>query len=201
MIHLPPYGQLFIPLLGRYQIENATLAIRAVEMFQRRLGGAMPESVEFMEAIQSGLKRVKWLGRAQKLDDTPATFVDGAITVASAQSFVESLQDRLSEPVVSIVGIPCDRDFPGVYRQMADVSQALIITETDINPNTRFPAQADAVAAARECCADVSYRKALPGALALARAKAGESGTILLAVSLMLVGECMLIWDVDTSAI
>ncbi|MCY4063138.1 MAG: Mur ligase family protein [Chloroflexi bacterium] len=201
LIHLPPYGQLFIPLLGRYQLENATLAIRAVERFQRRLGGAMPESVEFMEAIQSGLKRVKWLGRAQKLDDTPATFVDGAITVASAQSFVESLQDRLSEPVISIVGTPADRDFPGVYRQMADVSQALIITETDINPNTRFPAQADAVAAARECCADVSYRKALPGALALARAKAGESGTILLAVSLMLVGECMLIWDVDTSAI
>jgi len=201
LIHLPPYGQLFIPLLGRYQLENATLAIRAVEMFQRRLGGAMPESAEFTEAIQSGLKRVKWLGRAQKLDDNPAIYVDGAITVASAKSFVESVRDRLREPVISIVGTPHDRDFPGLYRVMASVSQALIITETDINPNTRFPAQSDAIAAGRECCADVSFRKDLPGALALARAKAGESGTILLAVSLMLVGECMLIWDVDTSAI
>ena len=201
LIHLPPYGPLFLPLLGRYQIENATLAIRAVETLQRQLGGDRPESAAFMEAIQSGLKRVKWLGRAQKLDDEPAIYVDGAITIASAKSFVESVRDRLSEPVISIVGIPRDRDFPGVYRVMAAASQALIITETDINPNTRFPAQADAVAAARECCADVSYKKALPGALSLARAKTGESGTILLAVSLMLVGECMLIWDVDTSAI
>ena len=200
-IHLPAYGPLFMPLLGRYQIENATLAIRAVEMFQRQMGGDPPESAAFMEAIQSGLKRVKWLGRAQKLADKPAIYVDGAITVASAQSFVESVRERVGEPVISIVGIPRDRDFPGVYRVMASVSQALIITETDINPNTRFPARADAVAAARECCSDVSYKKALPGALSLARAKAGESGTILLAVSLMLVGECMLIWDVDTSAI
>ena len=201
LIHLPPYGSLFLPLIGRYQIENATLAIRAVEAFQRHLGGDRPESGAFIEAIRSGLKRVKWLGRAQKLDDKPTIFVDGAITIASAKSFVESVRDGLREPVISIVGIPRDRDYPGVYRVMAQVSQALIITETDINPNTRFPARADAVSAARECCADASYRKALPGALSLARAKAGESGMILLAVSLMLVGECMLIWDVDTSAI
>ena len=139
--------------------------------------------------------------RAQKLDDKPAIYVDGAITVASAKSFVESVRNRLREPVITIVGIPSDRDYPGVYRVMSAVSQALIITETDINPNTRFPKRADAIAAARECCADLSYRKALPGALSLPRAKAGESGTILLAVSLMLVGECMLIWDVDTRAI
>lgn len=200
-IQLPPYGLLFLPLLGRYQIENATLAIRAVEKFQRQLAGAPPESDAFMEAIRSGLKRVKWLGRAQKLDDKPAIYVDGAITIPSAKSFVESLRGRLPEPVISIVGIPADRDYAGVYRVMASVSQALIVTETDINPNTRFPARTDAIAAARECCADVSYRRDLPSALSLARAKAGQSGAILLAVSLMLVGECMLIWGVDTSAI
>ncbi len=201
LIDLPPYGPLLLPLLGRYQIENATLAIRAVEAFQRQLPGDSPESAAFIDAIQSGLQRVRWLGRAQKLDDKPAIYVDGAITTASAKSFVESVRDRLREPIVSIVGIPGDRDYAGVYRVMADVSQALIITETDINPNTRFPARADAIAAARECCSDVSYMIDLPGALSLSRAKAGESGTILLAVSLMLVGECMLIWQVDTSAI
>ena len=201
LIHLPPYGPLFMPLLGRYQLENATLAIRAVETLQRLLTGDPPESAAFIDAIQSGMKRVKWLGRAHKLDDKPAIYVDGAITVASAKSFVDSMRDRLSEPVICIVGTPADRDYRGVYRVMAEASRSLIITETDINPNTRFPARADAVAAARECCADVYYKKALPGALSLARAKAGESGTILLAVSLMLVGECMLIWNVDTTAI
>lgn len=200
LIDLPPYGELFLPLLGRYQIANATLAIRAVEVFQRCLGGA-PDSPAFADRIQRGLAGVRWLGRVQRLQDNPAIFVDGAITVASAESFIDSVRERLRQPVISIVGVPRDRDYPGVYGAMARVSQSLIITETDINPSTRFPAREDAIAAARALSSDLSYTEKLPKALALARELAGESGTILLAVSLMLVGECMLIWDVDTSAI
>lgn len=201
LINLPPYGELFLPLLGRYQIANATLAIRAVELLQRDLGGDAPDSPAFNSAIARGLGEVKWLGRAQQLDERPAIFVDGAITVASAQSFVASVQERLRAPVISIVGVPRDRDYGGVFRVMASVSDSLIITETDINPNTRFPTSEEALTAARAWSADVSYAPDLPGALLMARRKAGGSGTILLAVSLMLVGECMLIWDVDTSTL
>lgn len=201
LIHLPPYGELFLPLLGRYQITNATLAIRAVELLQRILGGDATGSPAFNGAIARGLPEVKWLGRVQQLDEHPAIYVDGAITVASAESFLASVSDRLRAPVVSIVGIPQDRDYAGVYRVMASVSDSLIITETNINPNTRFPRRQDALAAGRESSSKVSYANDLPSALSMARRQAGDSGTILLAVSLMLVGECMLIWDVDTSAI
>ena len=201
LIHLPPYDELLLPLLGRYQIANATLAIRAVELLQPNPGGDAPDSPAFGCAIARGLEEVKWLGRVQQLDKHPAIFVDGAITVASAESFVASVSERIRPPVVSIVGVPRDRDYAGVYRVMASVSDSLIITETDINPNTRFPRREDALAAARNWSSDVSYANDLPGALSIARRKAGDSGTILLAVSLMLVGECMLMWDVDTSAI
>ncbi len=200
-IDLPPYDEIILPLLGRYQIANATLAVRAVELLQRNLDGDAPFSPAFNSAIAQGLGQVKWLGRAQQLDEQPAIFVDGAITVASAESFVASVSERLRPPTISIVGVPRDRDYAGVYRVMASVSDALIITETDINPNTRFPERQDALAAAREWSPDVSFAKDLPGALSIARRNTGDSGTILLAVSLMLVGECMLIWDVDTSAI
>ena len=40
-----------------------------------------------------------------------------------------------------------------------------------------------------------------PTAFAQARSLTGESGTILLAGSLMLIGECMLLWDIDTTQI
>ena len=201
LIHLHPYGELFLPLLGRYQIANGTLAIRSVEALQKNLGCDSPESPVFINAIRRGLGSVKWLGRVQQLEENPAIFLDGAITVASAESFVDSVRDRLREPVISIVGIPRDRDYAGVYRVMAAVSQSLIITETDINPNTHFPRREDALVAAQQLHADLSYTSDLPGALELARGKAGQSGTILLAVSLMLVGECMLIWEADTSVI
>ena len=198
LICLPPYGELLLPLLGRYQIENATLAIRAVALLK---GGAGVMTDEYTETIRRGMGNVKWLGRVQKLGDQPAVYVDGAITVRSAQSFVASIEQRLSKPVVSIVGIPRDRDYAGVYQVMAAVSQALIITETDINPSTHFPAKDEALGAATELVDEAFFAEDLTSALQIARRLAGESGTILLAVSLMLVGECMLIWDVDTKAI
>ena len=198
-IYLPPYGKMDLPLLGRYQIENATLAIRAVELLLRSEGHAV-HTAAVADAIGRGLDAVKWLGRVQKLDENPSIYVDGAITVASAQSFVDSVAIRLNEPVVSIVGIPRDRDYAAVYKVMAEVSRTLIITETDINPNTRFPSRQDALGAAQGLADDVRFAANLTSSLEVARDLAGNSGTILLAVSLMLVGECMLIWDVDTTA-
>jgi len=197
VIQLRPYGQLFLPLLGRHQIENASLAIRAVERVQARLSAAGAEP----KAIREGLARVRWLGRIQKLQDHPTIYVDGAIMVRSAEAFVASVKPQLRQPVAAIVGIPHDRDYAGVYAVMAKPSQSLVITETDINPNTRFPRPAAALKAARRLGTDLHYAENLTRALKIARGKTGAEGTILLAVSLMLVGECMLIWGVDTSVI
>ncbi len=201
VIDLPPYGELFLPLLGRYQIDNATLAIRAVELISQQLPGPAPASAAFIKAIRRGLSEVVWLGRAQKMAEQPAIFIDGAITVASAESFVASLQNRLSAPVIAIVGIPRDRDYPAVYQVMAEISHSMVITETDINPNTRFPSQEEAMRVGSKLIDDCHYAANLSTALDLARQLAGTSGTVLLAASLMLVGECMLIWDIDTSQI
>ena len=201
MIRLQPYGQLFLPLLGRYQIENASLAIRAVEMIQARLSPAAARPKTRIHAIRAGLSSIKWPGRAQKLQDKPAVYVDGAITVRSAESFLASVKPRLARPVTAIVGIPIDRDYAGVYAVMARASQSLVITETDINPNTRFPIPADALKAAQPLDTDLHYAEDLTKALDIARGKTGAEGTILLAVSLMLVGECMLIWGIDTAVI
>ena len=201
LIQLEPYGELFLPLLGRYQIENASLAIRAAEMIQARLSPDRPLSETYIRAIHAGLSRIKWPGRVQKLQDSPAVYVDGAITVRSAESFVASVKPHLARPVTAIVGIPRDRDYAGVYAVMAKVSQALVITQTDINPNTRFPSPAAARQAAQGLDIDLRHAADLTQALRIARGITGADGVILLAVSLMLVGECMLIWKLDTSVI
>ena len=201
LIQLEPYGELLLPLLGRYQIENASLAIRAVEMLQARLSPDRPLSAAYIRAIHAGLSRVKWPGRVQKLQDNPAVYVDGAITVRSAESFLASVKPHLARPVASIVGIPRDRDYASVYAVMAKVSQALVITQTNINPNTRFPSPAAAREAAQGLDIDLRHAADLSQALRIARGITGADGAILLAVSLMLAGECMLLWKLDTSII
>ncbi len=201
MIHLEPYGELLLPMMGRYQIENASLAIRAVETLHQIWSTKSAIDEATIDAIRRGLSQAAWPGRVQKLADSPAVYLDGAITARSAQLFIDSVEPHFREPVVAIVGIPQDRDYAAVYQVMARVTQTLIITETDINPNTRFPDRQAALQVAKPLVETAHFAPNLTEALSQARAITGERGTILLAVSLMLVGECMLIWNIDTSQI
>jgi len=198
---LQRYGELELPLLGRYQIANATLAVQAVGNMHSRLQGIAHGSEEYVKRIGEGLARVRWPGRLQKLQDNPAVYVDGAINVHSAQNFLESLRNRLTQPLISIAGVPEDRDYDGVYKILAQKSNALILTETDVHPTIHFPDAQIALDSARQYLDDVGHIPTLPQALESAYQKAGATGTILLAVAQPLVGEAMLIWQVETEQI
>ncbi|MGJ3239446.1 MAG: bifunctional folylpolyglutamate synthase/dihydrofolate synthase [Anaerolineae bacterium] len=198
---LQRYGEIDLPFYGRYQIQNATLAVQAVGNMHGRLKGIEHSSPEYVERIRHGLETVRWQGRLQKLQSNPAVYVDGAINVHSAQDFLMSLGERLTHPIVTIMGVPQDRNVEDVYRVYAEASDALIITENNIHPYIHFPPEQEALALAQQMHADVSYRKILPDAVELALEKAGTEGTVLLGVAQPLVGEAMMIWDVDTRQI
>lgn len=199
--HLSGYGEFEISLRGHYQLENVALALRGVKEVHKRLSGGQTHNEDYIERIRQGLRGVRWPGRLQKLRDAPAVYVDGAINVKSARSFVQSMANRLTAPVVIVAGVPADRDYDAVYQLLAETADALILTETDIHPNIHFPAADVALATARQYHTDVQHAPNLPAALDLAYAQAGSNGTILLAVAQPLVGEAMLIWGVDTTQI
>lgn len=198
---LQRYGEINLPFYARHQIQNATLAVQAVGNMHARLQGIPHQSPEYIERIRQGLESVVWQGRLQKLQDNPAVYVDGAINVHSAKDFLASIKHRLTHPVVTIMGVPKDRDVEGVYKVYAEASDTLIITENNIHPYIHFPEKEDSLAIAGKYHEDVSHRKILPDALKLAYEKAGKHGTILLGVAQPLVGEAMMIWDIDTRQI
>lgn len=195
------YGELEMPVLGRYQIANATLAIQAAGNMHARLKGISHSSPEYIERIREGLANVVWHGRLHKLQDNPAVYVDGAINVQSAENFLKSVGNRATHPLVIVAGVPQDRNVEGVYEILAQQADALILTETDIHPNIHFPPAEEALALAQKYHDDVQHAPTLPEALELAYAKAGTDGTVLLSVAQPLVGEAMLIWEVDTTQI
>lgn len=200
-LHLQRYGDIDVPFLGHYQAENITLAVQAAGNMHGRLKGVSHGSPEYVERIRNGLAHAQWFGRLQQLQDNPAVYVDGAVNPKSVQILLESLQPRLTFPLVIIAGVPKDRDYPAVYQLLAAQADSLILTETDIHPNIHFPDPQTALTTAQQWHDDVAYRSTLPEALTLAYAKAGSSGTIVLAVAQPLVGEAMLIWKIDTSVI
>ena len=194
LFELGRYGELEVSLKGRYQVSNATLAVQGAGNMHGRLAGISHASPEYIEAIRTGLSSVHWAGRMQKLQDHPAVYIDGATTVIAAEAMIESLKSTLTAPVISIVATPEDRDYAGVYRVMSRVSQHMILTSNDINPKIRFPAPETALNAARQFTDHVEYIGRLQPALNAAKALAGETGTILMAVAQPVVGEAMLLY-------
>lgn len=188
------YGEVIVPLRGRYQVMNATLATIGAGDMHARLGGVPHASAEYVERIRAGLSAVKWPARLQKLQDSPAVFVDGAINEVSAQSVVESLRDSLTHPVISIIGVPDDKDFAGVYAALGPVSDALILTETDRNPGLNFPKVDTAVLTARKYNTDVSHTSRLADAVELARTRAGTDGTIIIIGTQSIMADATLLW-------
>ena len=190
--HMGRYGEVVLSLRGRYQLQNALLAvIGAGNMHARLTSPISHSSAEYVARIQAGLASVVWPGRCQQLQQDPPVFLDGAINRESASSFVESVRDALVDPVISIIGVPDDKDYAGVYAELGAVSEALILTETERNPSLHFLESAEAVARASAYSRDVTYAPHLRAAVDLARERAG---TILIAGTQSLVADAIQLW-------
>ena len=188
------YGEITLSLLGRYQIANATLAMMGAGNMHSRLRGVLHGTPEYAACIRAGLSSVVWPGRCQKLQSDPAVYVDGAINAESAVLLVESLREHLQPPVISVIGVPDDKDYRGVYEALAPISDALILTETSRNPSLQFLPQADALAAARTYHQRVNYSPNLPEAAETALGMAGTGGTVIIAGTQSIVAETIVHW-------
>lgn len=194
LMRLGRYGEMELALHGRYQIENATLAVQGAGNMHARLPGMPHGSAEYITAIRAGLGDVRWPGRLQKLQDKPDVYLDGAINAASARSLADSLQGDLHDPVIGIVAVPDDKDYDGVYKEIGIISESLILTETERNQILHFPPAEQAINAARRYNDDVTHIPTLAAAVEAARARAGTDGTILIVGTQSIVADATLLW-------
>lgn len=159
-----------------------------------RLPGISHASPEYIEAIRAGLADVIWPGRCQRLQDNPLVYLDGAINRESADSLVESVRGFLVEPVISIIGVPEDKDYRGVYDAMGQISQQLILTETARNPILRFPSAEQAIATARVFNPNVIHLDTLSAAIEHALPQAG---TLLIVGTQSIVADAISLWNLN----
>jgi len=200
-IQLGRYGELTLSLMGRYQIPNATLAVIAAGNMHARLHGVPHGSAEYITAIRAGLSDVRWPGRCQKLQDNPTVFIDGAINYESAQLMVQSVENHLRAPVVSILCVPSDKDYDGVYRALGTISQHVILTETRRNPSLHWLDEADALQAARKYHSDVQFHARLEDAVEAGKHLAGKDGTLLIVGTQSIVAETVGLWGMEFEVI
>lgn len=186
-----------LPFYGRYEIDNASLAIQAADLLHQRVAGQSSTNAAHLEISKCALEQAIWPGRLEKLAEQPAIYIDGAVNVLSLRSFLDSIQARLTPPVVVISAVPTDRDVKAVFAMLAAVADRWILTSSPRNITITFPDEMTAIAAARAALTDtgrdipLAYRATIAESIALARQWAGDSGTILMPVAQPAIGDTM----------
>jgi dihydrofolate synthase/folylpolyglutamate synthase len=116
---------LFIPLLGEHQLENATVAVAVLEILMEKGAKIPPQSVT------AGLAQVKWPGRLQVLQCQPLLVVDGAHNAYSAGKLKEALKEYFDfQRLILVVGMSWDKDIAGMVAEFASFSNTVIVTRS-----------------------------------------------------------------------
>ncbi|MFC1900312.1 bifunctional folylpolyglutamate synthase/dihydrofolate synthase [Chloroflexota bacterium] len=122
--------ELSIPLLGQYQVENAAVAVTALECLVER-GFSISK-----KHISDGLAKVDWPGRLQVLNRRPMVIVDGAHNPNSVQKLGEALQQYFGfTRGILIIGASADKDISGMVAELVPLFDRAIITRS-IHPRS-----------------------------------------------------------------
>lgn len=119
-----------ISLLGKYQIENAVIALKALE--ELRIMGYLKITDK---SIKKGLLTTQWKGRFTLLSAKPYFVVDGAHNVAAAKKLVNSIQFYFTNrKIVYIMGMFRDKEYEKVIQITAPYASQIITVATPGNP-------------------------------------------------------------------
>jgi len=117
------FSDLFIKLLGRYQMDNAALAVKAIEL----LDWDISES-----AIRNGLQSANWLGRFELAAENPPTIVDGGHNAQGAIVLADNLKRYFPDkPVIFVMGILADKDIQTIVSPILPLAKQFFTITPD----------------------------------------------------------------------
>jgi dihydrofolate synthase/folylpolyglutamate synthase len=118
------YDEVFLPLYGRHQGQNAALALAAVEAF---LGGDDPLADE---VVKEAFAEVTSPGRLEVVRRSPTIVLDAAHNPHGAAAVVEALEDSfVFSPLIGVMGVMADKDYEGMLAVLEPVLAHLVCTE------------------------------------------------------------------------
>ena len=140
------YTDLYLPLYGDHQGQNAAVAIAAVETF---LGnGSKPLGTE---PLVEGLSEVTSPGRLQLVGIEPTVLVDAAHNPHGARALVAALGKYFDfAETVFVLGVLGDKDAEGIISVLAPIASRIHVTASSSArsiPVDELAARADAIAA------------------------------------------------------
>lgn len=189
------YDDVFLPLYGAHQAQNAAVALAAVEAFAA--SGEQSQALD--EAlVKAAFAEVTSPGRLEIIRRSPTIVLDAAHNPHGAEAVAAALEDSFTfSPLIGVIGVMADKDPEGILAALEPHLAHVICTE---NSTARALPAARLGEIAREVFDDhqVTVVPDLAAAIdqAAALAEAGEafgdglgSGAVLVTGSVVTVGE------------
>ncbi|MGB0102255.1 MAG: folylpolyglutamate synthase/dihydrofolate synthase family protein [Nocardioides sp.] len=185
------YDDVFLPLYGAHQAQNAAVALAAVEAF-------VGDSPLDDEVVRGAFAEVTSPARLEIVRRSPTIVLDAAHNPAGAEATGSALEDSFSfSPLIGVMGVMGDKDLEGILTALEPHLAHLVCTQNSTERS--LPAERLAETA-REIFGDdrVTVAPRLSTALdqAAALAEAGEafgdplgSGAVLVTGSVITAGE------------
>ncbi|MFI1988439.1 bifunctional folylpolyglutamate synthase/dihydrofolate synthase [Actinoplanes sp. NPDC020271] len=120
------YEEIFLPLFGAHQAQNAAIALAAVEAFL----GAGPGKQIDIELIREGFAQVDSPGRLERVRSAPAILLDGAHNPHGMAATVTALEEEFSfRHLVVVLAVLGDKDATGLLDLLEPVAARIVVTQ------------------------------------------------------------------------
>jgi dihydrofolate synthase/folylpolyglutamate synthase len=180
------YTELFLPMFGDHQAQNATLAIAAVESF---LGGGSQPLVG--DVLAEGLATATSPGRLQIVGTEPTVLVDAAHNPHGAAALTAAIGSYFTfDEVAVVIGVLGDKDADGIVAALAPIATRFYVTQSE--SDRAVPAD-DLAYIVREHTDEVYTDESAEVAIEAARewAREGDKRAVLVTGSITLVGDAI----------
>jgi dihydrofolate synthase/folylpolyglutamate synthase len=120
------YDEIFLPLFGAHQAQNAAMALAAVEAF---LGAGKDKQLE-ADLVREGFAQVDSPGRLERVRSAPTILLDGAHNPHGMAATVTALEEEFSfRHLVAVVAVFADKDVSGLLDLLEPVAARIVVTQ------------------------------------------------------------------------
>jgi dihydrofolate synthase/folylpolyglutamate synthase len=117
------YDEVFLPLYGAHQGQNAAVALAAVEAF-------VGEDPLEAELVRAAFEEVTSPGRLEIIRRSPAIVLDAAHNPHGAAAVVHALDDSFTfDPLIGVVAVMADKDYVGLLATFEPAMAAIVCTQ------------------------------------------------------------------------
>lgn len=171
-----------IRLIGRYQVDNACLAIEAAKVMN---DWGLNITTEH---IREGLEKTVWPGRFDTISVNPRILVDGAHNPHGMKQLKESLEYYFSgKRIVGIMGVLADKAYDEECEMMAPLFDRMFTITPPENPRALEAGKLAGVL--KNYHTDVTACESIEAAVDAALKDAGKDDVIVIFGSLSYIGE------------